>query len=261
MEVCIISFSEKVVLITGAAGGIGKETASAFAKEGARLALVDLNLTALQSTAADLRLDEGTYITIAADVSKEEDVQNYVEMTKNAFAKIDVFFNNAGIEGKVMPITEYPSDVFEAVLDVNVKGVFYGLKHVLRVMKDQKSGVVINTSSVSGLKGSPNMSAYITSKHAVIGLTKAAAVEVGRNGIRINAICPSPVNTRMMRSLESGFNPENTDAAKESLAKKIPLGRYGESNEIAELVLFLASEKAKFLTGSIYSIDGGMSAI
>lgn len=255
-----MSFAEKVVVITGAAGGIGKETAKAFAREGAKLTLVDVNKDALDELATELGLEKENFIAVQADVSKEEDVQNYVNEAKKAFGKIDVFFNNAGVEGKVTPITEYPSDVFDFVLNVNVKGVFYGLKYVIPVMTEQKSGSIVNTASVAGLRGTPGVSAYIASKHAVIGLTKTAALEVGGSGIRVNAVCPSPVNTRMMRSLESGFNPENAEAAKEAFAASVPLGRYAEPNEIADLVLFLSSEKASYITGGVYTIDGGMTA-
>ncbi|MBB6452417.1 NAD(P)-dependent dehydrogenase (short-subunit alcohol dehydrogenase family) [Salirhabdus euzebyi] len=134
------------------------------------------------------------------------------------------------------------------------------MKYVMPIMKEQKSGTIINTASVAGLGGTPGVSAYIASKHAVIGLTKTAALEVAADGIRVNAVCPSPVNNRMMRSLEAGFSPENAEAARESFASSIPLGRYAENSEIVDLVYFLASEKASFITGAIYNIDGGMRA-
>lgn len=167
-----------------------------------------------------------------------------------------MFFNNAGIEGKVAPITDQKIEDFDKVISVNVRGVFLGLKYVLKEMTKQGHGSVINTSSVAGLGGSPNVSPYIASKHAVVGLTKAAAIEVAHANVRVNSIHPSPVNTRMMRSLEEGLE---TDEA--SMAKAIPLGRYGESSDIANLVLFLASDESSFITGSQYRIDGGMAAL
>lgn len=244
---------DKVAVITGGAGGIGKVTAKRFLDEGASVVLVDLFEDAL----ADAKKELGeSVLTVQADVSKEEDVQKYVDETVEQFGKIDIFFNNAGIEGKVAPITEQKVEDFDKVLAVNVRGVFLGLQKVLPVMIKQKSGSIINTSSVAGLGGSPNVSPYITSKHAVVGLTKAAAVESAPHGIRVNSIHPSPVNTRMMRSLETGLEVDEA-----TMAKSIPLGRYGESDDIASLVVFLASDESTFITGSQYRIDGGMAAL
>ncbi|MDK8641470.1 SDR family NAD(P)-dependent oxidoreductase [Niallia taxi] len=250
----------KVAIITGGAGGIGKVSAKRFLEEGAKVVLVDLFQESLDQTKAEL--DKlGEVITIQADVSQEEDVKNYVEKTVERFGKIDVFFNNAGIEGKVAPITEQKVEDLDKVLAVNVRGVFLGLKHVLAVMKEQGYGSVINTSSVAGLSGSPNVTPYIASKHAVVGLTKATAVEVAPYKVRVNSIHPSPVNTRMMRSLEEGFAPGQAEAAKADMEKSIPLGRYGESEDISNLVLFLASDESSFITGVQYRVDGGMGAL
>jgi 3alpha(or 20beta)-hydroxysteroid dehydrogenase len=243
---------DKVAVITGGAGGIGKVTAKRFLEEGASVVLVDLFEEALAEAKKELG---DNVLTVQADVSKEEDVKNYVKQTMDAYGKIDIFFNNAGIEGKVAPIIEQKVEDLDKVLAVNVRGVFLGLQNVLPVMISQKSGSIINTSSVAGLGGSPNVSPYIASKHAVVGLTKAAAVENAAYGIRINSIHPSPVNTRMMRSLESGLKVDEA-----TLAKRIPLGRYGESDDISNLVLFLASDESKFITGAQYRVDGGMGA-
>lgn len=256
-----MSFNEKVVIITGAAGGIGKEAVKTFAADGAKITLVDLDQEELDRVATELDLKEDRYITVAADVSDEAQVENYVNETLDAFGTVDVFFNNAGIEGKVIPIPEYPSDLFSKVLDVNVKGVFYGMKYIMPIMKEHKGGSIINTASVAGLGGTAGVSAYIASKHAVLGLTKTATLEGAPDGIRVNAVCPSPVNNRMMRSLEAGFSPENAEAAQQNFAAAIPLGRYAENQEIVDLVYFLASEKASFITGGIYTIDGGMRAM
>ncbi|WP_298834279.1 glucose 1-dehydrogenase [uncultured Planococcus sp.] len=244
---------DKVAVITGGAGGIGKVTAKRFLEEGASVVLVDLFEDAL----ADAKKELGdNVLTVQADVSKEEDVQKYVDKTVEQFGKIDIFFNNAGIEGKVAPITEQKVEDFDKVIAVNVRGVFLGLQKVLPVMIKQKSGSIINTSSVAGLGGSPNVSPYITSKHAVVGLTKAAAVENAPHNIRVNSIHPSPVNTRMMRSLETGLEVDQA-----TMAKSIPLGRYGESEDISNLVLFLASDESTFITGVQYRVDGGMGAV
>ncbi|MEH7342404.1 glucose 1-dehydrogenase [Bacillus sp. JJ1532] len=246
--------SEKVAVITGGAGGIGKVAAERFLKEGAKVVLVDLFEESLLK-AKDELASLGEVLTVQADVSKETDVENYVKKALEHFGKIDVFFNNAGIEGKVAPLVDQKIEDFDKVMSVNVRGVFLGLKYVLPVMTKQGYGSVINTSSVAGLEGSPGVSPYIASKHAVVGLTKASAIEVASANVRVNSIHPSPVNTRMMRSLEDGLKVEQED-----LAKAIPLGRYGEPIDIANLVLFLASDESSFITGVQYRVDGGMGA-
>ncbi len=251
--------SGKVAVITGGSGGIGKVVAQRFLQEGAKVVLVDLFQEALDQVKAELD-SLGEVLAVQADVTKEEDVKNYVDKTIETFGTIDVFFNNAGIEGKVQPIVEISVEDFEKVQHVNVRGVFLGLKHVIPVMTAKNSGSIINTSSVAGLIGSPRVAPYVTSKHAVVGLTKVAALEVASSNIRVNSIHPASVNTRMMRSLETGFAPDNPEAAKEQISQGIPLGRYGESEEISNLVLFLASDESAFITGAQYRIDGGMGA-
>ena len=250
---------DKVALITGGAAGIGLETARLFLGVGARVALVDLDDDDLSDAARDLG-NPDDLLTIAADVSSVEDSKRYVAQTVEAFGRIDVFFNNAGIEGKVAPLVDQKIEDFDRVLAVNVRGAFLGLQHVLPVMIGQKSGSVINMSSIAGLKGGPNVAPYITSKHAVVGLTRAAAIEAAGHNVRVNSVHPSPVNTRMMRSLEEGFNPGHGEEVKQQLADTIPLGRYGESLDIANLVLFLASDESAFITGAQYPVDGGMAA-
>ncbi|MYL33620.1 glucose 1-dehydrogenase [Pontibacillus yanchengensis] len=250
---------DKVAIVTGGSGEIGKEVARAFLREKAKVAIVDINQEALQEAKAELE-NPDELITIQADVSKEADVQNYVQETLDRFGKVDVFFNNAGIEGEVAPITEQSVENFESVLSVNVLGVFLGLKHVLPTMMKNQSGSIINTSSVAGLMGSPGVSPYVTSKHGVVGLTKTAALEAANDHIRVNSIHPSPVEGRMMRSLEEGMNPGHGEEVHEQQTSAIPLQRYGESTDIANLVLFLASDESKFITGSQYRIDGGMGA-
>ena len=251
--------ADKVALITGGAAGIGLETARLFLSEGAKVALVDLRESDLSDTARDL-VNSGDVLTIAADVSSVEDCERYVAQTVEKFGRIDVFFNNAGIEGKVAPLIDQKIKDFDRVMAVNVRGAFLGLQHVLPVMIGRKSGSVINMSSIAGLKGSPNVAPYITSKHAVVGLTRAAAIEAAGHNVRVNSVHPSPVNTRMMRSLEEGFNPGRGDEVKQQLSDTIPLGRYGESLDIANLVLFLASDDSAFITGAQYPVDGGMAA-
>ncbi len=247
----------KVALITGGAGSIGKQTAKIFLDEGAKVFLVDLSEEQLKKTAEELGGENVQYC--AADVSKSSDVQNYVNQAVKAFGKIDVFFNNAGIEGIVKPIEEYPEDIFDKVIAVNVKGVWLGAKYTLPQMKD--GGSMIISSSVAGLNGSPNVSAYITSKHATVGVMRAMAVEAAPRKIRVNSVHPSPVDNRMMRSLEEGFAPGAAEEAKKELEKTIPLGRYAKVDEISKAVLFLASDDSQFVTGTTVVVDGGLSVM
>lgn len=248
-------FKDKVVLITGAAGGIGSEAAKRFASEGAKIVLVDLQQEASERAAKDLNLNADDYLVVEADVSKEEDVKKYVKEAKDRFGKIDVFFNNAGIEAKYESIMDTDSDAMDKVLDINLKGVYYGLKHVLRVMTEQESGSIINTASVAGMIGFPNMAPYVASKHGVIGLTRTAALEVAAKKVRVNAICPGPVDTRMMDDIEGDSNVKKAD-----FTAAIPLGRYAEAEEIASLVAFLGSDDASYITGGVYTIDGAMTS-
>lgn len=252
-----MNLSGKVVLITGAGGDIGKAAAKAFAYAGAKLALVDINQDTLQKAAEELNLPEEDCLLLPANVANEEEVQNYVQQTKEMFGRIDVFFNNAGIEGKVAPITDITAENLEQVFNVNIKGVFYGLKHVMAIMMGQKSGSIINTSSLGGLKGVPGLAPYVASKHAVIGLTRTAAVEGAGSGVRVNAVCPGAVYSRMQSSIENGMAPDNPAAVRERISQNTPLQRYCKPEEVAQLVLFLASEQASFITGGYYIIDGG----
>lgn len=247
--------ANKVAIITGGSGAIGSATAKLFLNEGAKVVLVDINEEALNKVASDLNSTNVSYV--AADVTKAADVQKYVKHTVDTFGKIDVFFNNAGVEGVVQPITEYPEEVFDKLIAVNVKGVWLGIKYVLPEMND--GGSIINTSSVAGLMGSPNVSAYVTSKHAVIGITRTVANEAAPRNIRVNSIHPSPVDNRMMRSLEEGFAPGAAEAAKKGFESTIPLRRYATNEDIANGALFLASDDSKFITGTKIVIDGGMS--
>lgn len=247
----------KVAIITGAAGGIGIATAKLFIDEGANVALVDVSEEALSEAVESLGTGKNI-VTITADVTKEEDVKNYVEKTKEAFGQVDILFNNAGVTGVLTDMVDIELEDFENVMGINAKGVFLGLKHVLPLMIEQGSGSVINTSSVDGLRGSPGLSPYAASKHAVVGLTKSAALEVADKGVRVNSIHPSPVDTAMMENIES--STEDSTAAKQEYIDAIPLARYAEAEDIAKLVLFLASDDSEFITGSQYRIDGGMGA-
>lgn len=251
---------DKIAIITGGSGGIGKAVAARLIQEGASVVLVDLDQAGLDATVRELGADDRV-LAVKADVTSEDDVKRYVRATIDRFGRIDVFFNNAGIEGKVAPLEQQDTAVFDQVIAINVRGAYLGLKHVLSHMYRAGHGSVINTSSVAGLNGSADVLPYVTSKHAVTGMTKVAALEAARHGVRVNSVHPSPVNTRMMRSLEAGFDPNDAEAAKAAMEKAIPLGRYGEPSDIANLVLFLAADESSFITGAQYRIDGGMGAL
>jgi len=255
-----MEFKGKVALITGAGNGIGRAAALGFAARGAHVVVVDLDGAAAERTAATIQQQGGAALPYRGDVTKSADVQAYVKAALDAHGKIDCFFNNAGIEGKVAPTAEYDEAVFDQVIAVNVKGVFLGLRHVLPVLIRQKAGAVVNTASVAGLVATPGMSAYVASKHAVLGLTKAAAGEVARSGVRVNAVCPGPIDTRMIHSLESQLNPGNPASVGDRYRASLPIGRYGTAEEVANVVMFLASDLAGNITGAHYVIDGGRSA-
>ncbi len=246
----------KIALITGGAGGIGKATAELFLKEGASVLLVDLKEEDLKAAAKELGGQNVEYI--AADVSNEEDVKKYAHFVKEKFGHVDIFFNNAGVEGKLKPITEYPVEEFDQLMGVNVRGPWLGMKFIIPLMR--KGGSIINTSSVAGLRGMANLSPYVSSKHALDGMTKTIALELASSGIRVNAINPSPVDNNMMRSIESDMGADNPEEARKQFEAMIPLGRYAENKDIADVVLFLASDDSRFLTGVILPADGGMTA-
>lgn len=250
----------KVVLITGGAGGIGKATALKFLENGAHVVLVDLKEEALAIARKDLQQYESQLYTISADVTNEQDVANYVRETVENFGKIDVFFNNAGISGPFAMIKDLDKEQFDLLLNINVTGVFLGLKYVIRQMELQQFGSIINTASNAAYIGSAGMAGYIASKHAVAGLTKTAALEVAASGIRVNAVAPAAIDTQMLFDIQTNISPENPDVAGEAIKQGIPIGRFGTPREVAQIVYFLASDAASFVTGSLYNVDGGMQA-
>lgn len=251
--------TDKVALITGAAGAIGLATAKLLFSRGATIAATDM-------TGADfgpLREaipDTDRLLILEADVTDETAFGDAVAATIEKFGTIHIFFNNAGIEGPVAPIPDFPTDGFRKVMDVNVTGIFLGLKLVIPVMAKAGQGSIINSSSVAGLTGSAGLCAYTASKHAVLGLTRAAAVEWGAKGIRVNCINPGPIESRMMSSIENGASPGAAAAVHDGYAATIPMQRYGTPDEVANVVAFLASDAAGYVNGASYLIDGGMTA-
>ena len=251
-------FENKVAVITGGARGIGLAAGKLLASEGASVLLVDLQEDALREAVQTIGGSSVSYQV--ADVSQPEEVQNYVAIAKERYGRIDCFLNNAGVEGVVSPIVDSPVEAFDQVLAVNVRGVWLGLKYIIPAMLENGGGSIVITSSLAGLKGSPNLSPYVASKHAVVGMMRGVSQEYATQGIRINTVNPAPIETRMMRSLETGFAPGQEEAAKEQLSQMMPMGRYGEPEEVAQLMVFLCSKDASYCTGGTYSVDGGASA-
>jgi NAD(P)-dependent dehydrogenase (short-subunit alcohol dehydrogenase family) len=251
-------FEGKVAIVTGAAGGIGRAAVERLAREGAAIVAVDLPGSALEEAVGAAEKAGAEALAVPADVTRAEDVARYVAEGAARFGGIDFLFNNAGVEGVVTPIDGYPDDAFDQVLAVNVRGVFLGMKHVVPELRKRGGGAIVNTASVAAFLGEPAIPAYVASKHAVLGLTKCAANAYGAEGIRANAVCPSPVETRMMRSLESGLAPDAPDEAKKTIAERIPMGRYATADEVAAVVAFLCSEDARFVNGAALTVDGGM---
>ena len=251
-------FENKVVIITGAAGGIGKEIARKLAGEGAKLTLVDLNEVILKALSQELNLSEDRVLLVKADVSKEEEVKNYVDQTMIKFGRIDGFANNAGVEGPAKAIEDITEKDFDFVYNINVKGAFYGLKYVMPIMKQQKAGTIVNTASVAGLIGSPNMMLYNSSKHALMGINKVAALEAAPFNVRVNTVNPGVINTQMMRNIESKVAPGAAEAAQAAYNDAVPMKRYGEPEEVANVITFLLSDEATYVSSSSFTIDGAL---
>ena len=248
----------KVAVITGGAGGIGKEAGRLFVAEGADVLLVDVDEQALKSACDEIGSNKVSYCV--ADVTSAEDNQTMIQTAEERYGGVDILLANAGVEGDVDSIVDYDEARFDQVMAVNVKGPFLGLKAAIPAIEKRGGGSIIITSSVAGINGAANVAPYVTSKHAVIGMMKSAAKECAAMNIRVNTVNPSPVETRMMRSLEEGFAPGQAAEAKQGMQDNIPLGRYAEPIDIAKIMLFLSSDDAEFLTGSVYMADGGSTA-
>lgn len=253
----------KVIIITGAAMGLGLAAAKDLASKGANLVLVDYNEKSLIEVKEEIAKDfpDVKIITVVADVSKEEAVKNYVDETVKVFGRIDGLYNNAGIEGKQAGMTEYDINIFKKVIDINLMGVYFGMRYVLPVMQKQNYGRIVNVASVGGIRGVLNQIPYVASKHAVSGMTKNAALEFGRFGINTNAIAPGAILTPMVAEAFKQVNPENPKAAETEYAQRNPIKRLGLPHEVAKVVSFLLSEDASYLNGQTIAIDGGESNI
>jgi len=253
-------FDGKVAVITGGGGGIGSALAKLLVAEGARVVLAGRTRATLEQTAG--MLGSGQYAIVEADVSLPEDNQRIVSVAQDRFGGLDVFIANAGIGLPTWSIVDLPIESFDQVMAVNVRGVFLGLKSAIPAMRLRGKGSVVVVSSIAGLKarGTGN-AAYVASKHAELGLVKTAAVECGPYGIRVNAVLPGPTDTVMIRELEAARAKDTGGSGREAILRGMPLARYGEPDEVAGLIAFLASDEAGFCTGGIYTADGGFSAV
>lgn len=254
-------FKDKTIIITGAAMGLGLAASKAVAVKGANLSIVDYNAEALEKAKAEIQSVAPTakIITIVADVSDEQAVKNYVDKTVEEFGGIDGFYNNAGIEGKQAPLVDYDINIFKKVIDINLMGVYYGLKYVIPVMQKQGGGKIVNVASVGGIRGVVNQMPYVASKHAVSGMTKNAAIEYGKDGIYTNAIAPGAILTPMVAEAFKQVNPADPKAAEKTYAQRNPTRRLGKPEDVGNLVAFLLSDECQYVNGQTIAIDGGES--
>jgi NAD(P)-dependent dehydrogenase (short-subunit alcohol dehydrogenase family) len=246
----------KVALVTGAGGGIGLATAEAFAKTGASVVLADRDEERIGKAAERLRAAGYNAIGVICDVTDAAQVEAMIERAVGTYGRLDAAFNNAGVNSEAAAFLETSDDEFERVINVNLRGVWNCMKGELRQMTAQGSGAIFNCSSIGGLKGSKGRSAYSASKHAVIGLTRSAALDYAAKGIRINAVCPGMVNTPMAAFVTKNYDPE---IVRRMVAQE-PIGRFGEPEEIAAAVVWLCSPAASFMVGHAMTVDGGLLA-
>ncbi len=244
----------RTAVITGGAGGIGAATAERLAARGFAVLVVDRDLAAAEAVAQRLG-DQAS--AVAADVASEGDVAGYVAAAVERYGRIDAFFNNAGIEGAIAGVEDYPTETFDQVLAVNLRGAFLGLKHVVPVMREQGEGAILNTASQAGVRGVPGLSAYVASKHAVVGLSQGVALEVAAAGIRVNCLCPGPTNTRMMEDIKVAVRAAGGDP--QNFVDRMPVGRFGEPGEIADVAAWALADAPAFMTGAVLTVDGAMT--
>jgi len=254
-----MQYKDQVVMITGASGGLGQEAAKQFAQAGAKLALSDINEALLSEVAAQLTESGAEVYQQVCDVTDELSVQNFVEATVGVFGRIDVAINNAGVDPEATPLVDMPLAKFESMMNINVRGVFLGMKHQIPVMVKQQAGVILNVSSIAGVNGAAYSGVYAATKHAVIGLTKSAAAEYGRKNIRVNAICPGITATNMFdRAIDS--LPDREFAIKQ-IGSDTCLKRHAQPDEIVRGMLFACDPTNTYMTGHALLMDGGFSAV
>lgn len=254
---------KSVFIVTGAAVGLGYATAYELASQGAELTLVDFEEQALKAAKKSIgeRFPDIALVTVVGDVAQEVTAQRYVEETLKVFGKIDGLYNNAGIEGRQAPLVSYDLEVFQKVIDINLMGVYFGMRHVIPVMQQQKYGRIVNAASVGGIRGVVNQTAYVASKHAVAGMTKNAAIEYAKDNILTNAIAPGAILTPMVEEAFKQIDPENPKAAEEAYASHNPTRRLGVPEDVAKVVAFLLSSANGYVNGQTIAIDGGESEL
>jgi len=250
-------FTNKVAVVTGATSGIGRATAIAFAREGAKLVVAGRRENEGNELVSAIKQDGGDAVFVKTDVSRESDIKALIGKALSRYGRLDIAFNNAGIEGEAgKPIHEQSVDNYRNVIDTNVLGVLLAMKYEAPAMSKNGGGVIVNNSSIAGLIGFPGFAVYVASKHAVIGLTKTAALEYATQGIRVNAVLPAAITTAMV---DRAFGGTDSDAFKQ-IESLHPIGRAGRPEEVAEAVLWLCSDKASFVTGHSLTVDGGWMA-
>lgn len=253
-------FDGRVAIVTGAGGAIGSAAARSLASQGASVALVEANQEAAAALQASIEEAGGTAAAIRADVSDPEQVRGYVDETIDRFGKVDILFNNAAINGRMVPIVDYPLDVWRKVVSVNLDGVFYGMHFVLPHMIAQGSGNIVNTASVAGIIGHAEHGAYGATKHGVVGLTRIAAAEVAGKGVRVNTLAPGPVNAPMMHATEKMQTPDDPMEYRRRVLANIPAGRYAEIDEIVSAACWLMSDESEYVHGIVLPVEGAFTS-
>jgi NAD(P)-dependent dehydrogenase (short-subunit alcohol dehydrogenase family) len=261
MATALRELEGRTAIVTGAAGGLGRAIAHELAAAGATVVAVDRDGEGVEAAVSELQAAGATCLAHVADVALAAGAEGYVEATLDRFGRVDILCNNAGIEGSINSIVDQDQAGFERVLAVNLGSVFLGMRAVLPRMIAAGAGSIVNVSSTAGLNGPAGQGAYAASKHAVIGITRVAAAENAPHAIRVNAICPGPTDTRMMRSIERDISPDAPEEAARMIASMVPLGRYSTPEDQARVVRFLASDAAAFVTGAAWAVDGGMTAV